>query len=181
MQPGAIIMKSAFSYGMRAFWLFLALALYGTACAEIIPFDRPFSGTLMFAETFSASASCPGPGPNLPGLQGISSGTGQASHMGNTTFTSTICAAAQSNGAICIVFGQLVATAADGSQAFAMLHGSLNPAGAGGEYTLVGNYRITGGTGRFEDASGEGTLGGSLLRTAGTAAGSLVFNGSISY
>jgi hypothetical protein len=174
-------MMSAFSYGARAVWLLLAMALYGTACAEIIPFDRPFSGTLTFAETFSVSTACPGAGPNLPGLQGLSSGTGQASHMGNTTFTSTICAAPQVNGAIRILFGQLIATAANGNQVFAMMHGSLNPVGAGGEYTLVGNYRITGGTGRFEDASGEGTLGGSLLRSASTATGSLVFNGSISY
>lgn len=174
-------MKPALNHFTRAVLLFMALALYGNACAEIIPFDRPFSSTLTFAGTFSPSSACPGPGPNLPGLQGVSSGSGQALHMGNSTFTSSICVAPQSNGAIRILFGQLIATAANGNQVFAMLHGMLNPISAVGEYTLVGNYRITGGTGRFEEASGEGTVGGSLIRAASSASGSLVFNGSISY
>jgi hypothetical protein len=70
---------------------------------------------------------------------------GQATHLGR--FTREASAVLQPDG---VVVGTLVWTAANGDQLFANLEaGFVSPT------TAVGTYTFVGGTGRFENASGE--------------------------
>lgn len=106
--------------------------------------DRPFKG--------ETSGTFP------PSQPGIVEGTFQATQIGKATYFSDNVSVPQ-NGADLSYTGDLVITAANGDKLFASGTGSgtLSPGCSGpGECvaTLTITDTITGGTGRFEDASG---------------------------
>lgn len=140
---------------------FLALAVlivsaYGLLGAQAAPNEfRPFEGT--FTGTNQTTA------PTGPGEFGFSgNGTYQATHLGSGTFTSTgnieYQRHQQRDHAECgFVNGQLEMTAPDGST----LNGEIDPdRSVNCQDTLTGPFQVTlyvevtGGTGRFENATG---------------------------
>lgn len=82
-------------------------------------------------------------------------GTGQALHAGAITLetTETVNLCAGPDGAK--VTGEFVLTAANGDQIFGVYE---TIAILATEVTAFGNYTITGGTGRFADATGQGVI-----------------------
>jgi hypothetical protein len=114
-----------------------------------------FTAILVFALTASAGDQVPFKGEAdevITGTESLPDGlhitvftTGQATHLGR--FTREASAVLQPDG---VVVGTLVWTAANGDQLFASLEaGFVSPT------TAVGTYTFVGGTGRFENASGE--------------------------
>ena len=94
-------------------------------------------------------------------------GTGKALHLGKVTWTSSEVAnfcVDPSNPGKAAVTGTMVVTAANGDQLTISYQSTVQGDFAAGTLTVTGTWTITGGTGRFSDASGSGTL---------TAAGSL--------
>jgi hypothetical protein len=104
-------------------------------------------------------------------------GVGQATHLGNCTFV----AMATVNFTPPPPFevnGTAVFTAANGDQFFTTFTGISIPTGNGnarGEFS----HTITGGTGRFSDASG--SLTGIATVTAGSPTNTVVYEGTIEY
>jgi hypothetical protein len=83
--------------------------------------------------------------PALDGLHFTVFTTGQATHLGRFTRHASVVLHADG-----LVVGTLVWNAANGDQLFAnLVAGFISPTAA------VGTYTFTGGTGRFENASGE--------------------------
>jgi hypothetical protein len=110
-----------------------------------VPFKLGDSGNLAF--TSSSSANLVGTGIASHGGKGVSSGviniTGPASCSGGMS--------AKIEGAF---------TAADGSQIRYTVYQELCPTAAAGVFAGVGSYTITGGTGRFAKATGNGGFNG---------------------
>lgn len=108
--------------------------------AEQVPFRGVWAG-----QTISAEVD-----PDNPALVTVvSSGIGQATHLGRFTMESPHV----TNLGDLTVFGQQIFTAANGDKIFATFSGQFVPTGDGVlESTLSGT--ITGGTGRFANASG---------------------------
>jgi len=132
---------------------------------KTVPFKADFTAT---QEVIQA------PAPGTP-LIILATGTGNASHMGKTTFEARI---------TIDVFGQsnlgpdtFTLTAANGDQIFMNSIGIVNPPDANGVTMVTLTNTITGGTGRFADATG--TLTGGVIRGATTDTISL--EGRISY
>ena len=83
------------------------------------------------------------PGPN--GVAITAAGGGEATHLGKFTREENILL----NPANGTLTGTIVFTAADGSELYCDLSGAFT-----GANTAAGTYNFTGGTGRFEGASG---------------------------
>jgi hypothetical protein len=80
-----------------------------------------------------------------------------------------------------ITQGQFVLTAPNGDQAYGVLTGGANTIDNAGYSKMRGNYRFTGGTGRFATVRGSGTWTG-LSRTDNATTRGLIeftFNGTI--
>ena len=122
-----------------------AVALPGSAVATQGGTDRPVKGTL--AGTTTA---------NLATGTSLSQATGRISHLGRSTSVAE--ATFSVVGTLSTVSGTATVTAANGDQLFATFTGSgavsspIPAVGETGDLTLV--VTITGGTGRFSDASG---------------------------
>ena len=105
------------------------------------------------------------------------SGTGVAEHLGNVTWSSSevvnFCAEGGPS-----VAGTIVITAANGDQLTESYSTTLTIDGT--TLTATGPYRVTGGTGRFSDATGSGTIDvtGSLLPPFGVSG---TYTGTIAY
>ena len=84
------------------------------------------------------------PGPTGVAITAI--GDGEATHLGKFTREESILL----NPATGTLTGTIIFTASDGSELYCDLAGGFT-----GPTTAVGTYTFTGGTGRFEDASGE--------------------------
>jgi hypothetical protein len=112
-------------------------------------------------------------------LTNSESGTGIALHLGALTWASNEIVNFCAEGGP-VVEGEFVLTAADGDQLFGHLRTIAQFDFVTNQITFSGTWQITGGTGRFQGASGEGELSGQ---------GSLVppfdvtsdFSGEISY
>ncbi|HEU5054174.1 MAG TPA: hypothetical protein VFT78_13735 [Hanamia sp.] len=105
------------------------------------PVTRPLKGTFTIAGQVLQ-------GP--PNLHQILTGQGNATHLGNMSFSSDVYVAV--TGAPPFqVNGTAVFTAANGDQFFTSVSGLSTPAD---EVVARINHTITGGTGRFENASG---------------------------
>jgi hypothetical protein len=115
---------------------------------------RPFGAVLDVRTTPGAQTDCT--------LEIIEAGTGRAVHMGAITWeaTETLNFCEKPEDANAAINGTFVMTAANGDQ----VHGQyatlqyLDP--ATGVFTFSGQWSIAGGTGRFQDAAGQGTLSG---------------------
>ena len=109
-------------------------------------------------------------------------GTGYYDHLGftNLRFPSTITGSAACGGFTATE--QDTYTGANGDSVFQTVHDTICPTSTPGAFQLTGSFTVTGGTGRFIDASGSGTVSASVTftsATSGTFAGTQT--GTITY
>ena len=130
----------------------LAAALFlGPAIINANPEIRPFSVTL-------DGHANPEFQPDGCTIINDEQGTGQARHLGAITWQSHEVVNLCSNPEGADVTGQFVLTAADGDQVFGTYETLANLDFAAGVVRALGAYQITGGTGRFVDAAGDGII-----------------------
>jgi len=86
-------------------------------------------------------------------------GAGHATHLGRYTEVGSVAFSPTPNPAVLGVTGSMVYTAANGDALNAAINGELN--GLTGAITATLTY--TGGTGRFDSASGSASLAGQML------------------
>lgn len=149
-----------------------------TAAVQAGPNDAPFRVTLTVQETIAEDASCPS------GLGGTLTGSGTATHLGAVTISAPHCATPTGRGSVAISRGVITFTAANGNVLTADFIGTISPfPGDLQTNTFVGSFLITGGTGRFANAEGDGLLSGafsgSLLTRIFT--GAMTAEGRIGY
>jgi hypothetical protein len=109
-------------------------------------------------------------------------GTGHYDHLGFTTlkFPSTITGTAACGGFTATEQDNY--TGANGDSVFLTVHDTICPTSTPNAFQLNGSFTVTGGTGRFTDASGSGTVQASVTftsATSGTFAGTQT--GTITY
>ena len=82
-----------------------------------------------------------------------------------------------------IVTGKvLVLTAANGDELHGTFDGQSKPGNVAGQYTVAAKLTFSGGTGRFENATGTAAMTGELTQTAGFSfSGRWEWTGSIRY
>jgi hypothetical protein len=102
-------------------------------------------------------------------------GTGTATYLGKFTERITLLVDIPTGHAT----GAATFTAANGDTLTATVDGQATPTTTPGVVSIVEDYTITGGTGRFADASGTFTLEGTLSQTAGVSTGT--FSGVIDH
>jgi hypothetical protein len=104
------------------------------------------------------------------------SGEGRATHMGRIAVSgpSQVIPTSQTGG---LQTGESTLTAANGDILEIAFAGTFNaPQGFSGPVTSAGSWRVTGGTGRFDDARGGGSYSGSAMIPTGI----LLLDGTIS-
>jgi len=117
--------------------------------------------------------------PNCPSkFGGTTTGTGKSTHLGKISFTASDCITPMENH---YTFkGKLTITAANGDKITGDYSGSLVPLNTPPMYSLSdAKFEITGGTGRFSNASGSADLQGS--QNLQTGKGKIEADGTISY
>ena len=147
---------------MRAFALIAAISL-GSLIVHAEA-TVPFQATINTAP--AQVGSCGGPCVVL-----TIPGTGTASHMGRVEMEGLT----QINFQTLQQTGTSTLTAADGSSFDMSFVGAFVPGQVEGDATFQGTWRITTGTGRFEEASGVGTYRGSASGDTGV----LFLNGTL--
>jgi hypothetical protein len=165
-------MRGAGTATVTGRWIISAVA---ALCAMLVALPQqaaaanlvPFRATV--AETFTA-----GPCPPMPSLCVTSTGSGQATHLGNVReATVTVLDLASKPGPGCATDGHAETRAttlfaANGDQITLVGTGYSCPTGPT-TLTAVDSYVVTGGTGRFSGASGGGTIAGTIDLANGTA------------
>ena len=156
-------------------WLFcvaLVAALFSTvsiAASSIVP----FRATIAFMEQAepSSDANCY--------LSGHISGVGTAAKLGTVHLTSTDCINPLSPTSFMFLSDEVVLTAANGDQIWAAYGGTLSATNG----VITGTYFIFGGTGRFDNATGVGTIDGFEVLDVSTGAGGgqIQLKGTLSY
>jgi hypothetical protein len=139
---------------MKNFILTLALfvaMLFASEVAEAGP-AVPFKATIAISESIQPIGTPP------CFLIGDISGTGVATHLGRVTLVSRDCINPISETEFWFFSNLVVLTIATGEQVFAAYDGNLTIEGAAG--TITGDFQIVGGTGRYEQATGAGTVQG---------------------
>jgi hypothetical protein len=134
---------------------------------------KPFRGTW---ETAFTDFGAPIPGCDDDPTTGpfTIEGHGQAIHMGNTLYTSV------SESDFVTQCGSGTMTAANGDQLFVEFSGNVNfPPPPETFGTFAGEFSFTGGTGRFENATGGGTYEGSA--DVVTQQGLVTYTGIVTY
>src|SRR6267143_1235689 len=150
----------------------LAVMVLAAFPAVFATHSTPFNGS--FSGSFALTSS---------GTKATITGSGVREHMGETSFaaSSTITGPAASCEHGFTATEQETFTAANGDKVFTSSNDVLCPTSAN-TFQITGSWTITGGTGRFEDASGTGTfhaLGVMTSSTSGTF--SLTATGTITY
>ena len=104
-----------------------------------------------------------------PGVFDVSTaGEGRASHLGRITVSSTeVVDLATSPGSSVVRDGQMVLVAANGDELHWTYAGSGTTPDELGNSAITGTFEITGGTGRFLDATGSGVLDGTVNAQTG--------------
>lgn len=136
-------------------WLLLALAAavvtipVTAVSAGANPGSRPFKGSMGGAVTFVVDTGCP------LGLRSDTAASGTASHLGRFTYEGSHCSG--------FTFaGQQTMVAANGDELFADYESFgppvMPPSEVGTVYDVPTAFTITGGTGRFADATGGGYM-----------------------
>src|SRR4029077_3179845 len=131
--------------------LLAVLGAFPTAFAtHSAPFNGSGSGT--FTDASPTTVLIPGPG--------------YYDHLGftNLRFPSTITGQAACGGFTATE--QDTYTSASGDSVFQTVHDSICPTATQNAFTLTGSFTVTGGTGRFADASGSGTVQASITFTS---------------
>ncbi len=134
--------------------LLMVLTVFPAAFASnSVPFNGSGSGT--FTDTSPTTV--------------LITGTGRYDHLGFTTlrFPSTITGAAPCGGFTATE--QDTYTAANGDSVFLTVHDTICPTSTPNAFHLQGSFTVTGGTGRFTDASGSGTVQASVTFTSATS------------
>jgi hypothetical protein len=143
------------------------LAVFPMAFAShSTPFNGSFSGTFKLTSRTSA----------------VITGAGHAEHLGETSFAA---AATDTGPATCeggfVATEQETYTAANGDQVFSSSHDVGCPTSQT-TFHIAGSWTITGGTGRFDHASGTGTVSVNGVMTSSTSGTfSLSITGTIAY
>jgi hypothetical protein len=117
--------------------------------------------------------------PNCPSkFGGTTTGTGKSTHLGKISFTASDCVTPMEDH---FTFkGKLTITAANGDKITGDYSGSFIPLNTPPIYSLSdAKFEITGGTGRFSNASGSADLQGS--QNIQTGKGKIEADGTISY
>jgi hypothetical protein len=157
----------------------IAAAVLACLPAFAGPKNVPFKASATTQETMGfdlTQTRCPSP----PYLVGTTTGTGHASHLGAITLLATDCIT-PTFPTFNFSSGRLTFTAANGDLLKIAYQGVLlpTPGGVPSSYTISGSYNVTGGTGRFSDASGSGVLSGS--EDLATREGRFQLDGTLSY
>jgi hypothetical protein len=158
--------------------LALAILAPGAAVAKPGGTDRPWKGKGSGTTTFSI-ATTPFPGST--------EGTARVSHLGKTSYSSNFAVTLTGPNTFTIT-GTQTLVAANGDMLFLSFTGTgtFTPFGTGQTSEAMLTYTVTGGTGRFDDASGTltGTVSTNVVSVDGsTATGTHTFTakGKISY
>jgi len=128
--------------------------------------ETPFKGTVNAVETVEVV---------FPTLSVTRDGTGTATYLGKFTEHITL----QVNIPTSHATGVATFTAANGDTLTATVDGQGTPTATPGVVSIVEVYTITGGTGRFADATGSFTLESTLDQTTGVSTGT--FSGAIDH
>ena len=136
---------------------------------------KPFKATIAISEVLE-----PKGGPPCFFLGHIS-GTGHATDVGTVTVASLDCLNPDPLNTMVLWFSshQVVLTATNGDQLFATYGGTLTTQGAAG--AISGGWQITGGTGRFSQATGQGVVQGLENLSVSPAQGEVELTGEIAY
>jgi len=163
---------------MRRFVLPAALAVAVVAAVGIYAFvaagaQRPMNGQI---ELWGGPT---GEACDANSIQISLAGTGTLAHLGRVTVDATNCTAGElESGAADISGGTATFTAADGSTIAVTYSGQQDaPDGFVAAYTTT--HTVTGGTGRFADASGTWTIAGTVDLSVGQLLGDV--SGWLSY
>jgi len=113
-----------------------------------------------------------------PALTVQAEGGGQATHVGAFTSVQSHCIDPEGSDPLSFTDGFYTFTAANGDTIFGSYSGHLIPTETPGVFGLDGHFTIAGGTGRFEDASGDGSASGLVNLVTGEA--SVFLQGTIS-
>lgn len=115
--------------------------------------SRPFRGMLTGEVTFPfVGDECPASDIFFGGLRTDSAATGTVSHLGRVEMTSQHCTPA----GVAIEGGEMTLEAANGDELYLAYAGTAPPPGPDGVIVVSVDFDITGGTGRFEHATGGG-------------------------
>jgi hypothetical protein len=136
-----------------------------SSAASLVPFKGTFSAIGTAADV---------PGDRCPALTVHIEGTGTATHLGSLTTVQSHCVEPSS---FAFTNGQFTITAANGDQLFGIYQGEFLPLEPP-VFTLDGRFTFTGGTGRFDGATGGGDASGT--QDLATGAATVVLEGSIS-
>jgi hypothetical protein len=155
----------------------LAVVAPGAAVAKRGGTDRPWKGKASGTTTFDTAT--------FPSFSGSTEGSGRFSHLGKTTYSSNFTITVTGPGTFSIVGTQTV-VAANGDTLSLAFMGTGTFTGAGETSETHATWTVTGGTGRFDDASG--TLTGTVLTqvdsvvgTTATGTHTTTAKGKISY
>ena len=141
-----------------------AVSLASVAVSAVAA-ETPFKGTVNAVET----------GETLFPIRSINrEGGGTATHLGKYTEHITM----QINVVTRHGIGAATFTAANGDTLTATVDGQATPT-TPGVLSIVENYTITGGTGRFADATGSFTLNSTVEQSTGISSGT--FSGAIDH
>jgi len=156
--------------------LVIAAGLFGMAsvvpsatAAGTRPFRADFTGQAVFTPTAT---------PGI--LSGTGSGSGRATHLGRVgvSVTETLDVTSPT-GVIALRDGRMIMVAANGDELRWNYSGTGTPPDASGDVMLSGTFLITGGTGRFSSATGEGSFEG--VGSVVTGKASISYTGIISF
>jgi len=127
--------------------------------ATTTPFKADITAQASFAET------------PVPGVFTVTtSGVGYASHLGKVTLsTSETLDFVTTLGTLVVRDGRMVMVAANGDELRWSYEGTGSPPDEEGVSALTGIFLVTGGTGRFADATGGGTFHGTGNAVTGVA------------
>jgi hypothetical protein len=118
--------------------------------------------------------------PLQPYLTGTSTGSGSATLLGKVTFNSSDCITPELNmTTFTFTRGKLKLVGADGDELHGEYSGQLLPTPVVPNFVLAGAIRITGGTGKFKNATGAGVMQGT--ENLQTFQGHINFNLVVSY
>ena len=124
----------------------------------------PLKGSLQAVETYVA---------NPPSMSVTAIGSGSASHLGQYKISYEV----EVNLETLAGVGSAQLVAANGDVLYANLLGQATPTGTTDVFNVVEEFTITGGTGRFANASGSFTLDRVVNITTGVTSGTM--NGTI--
>ena len=152
------------------------------------PTNVPLKGSLATQETLEFVPPPPSDGVCAGSVaKGTTAVIGTASHLGRVSGRGTDCINMSGGSPPSFAFtnGELTLTAANGDQLTVTYSGTFTPTTndptnpQAAIYAISGTFQVTGGTGRFANATGQGVLSG--FENIRTFLGHLELTGTISY